>query len=153
MWIYLGWSVLIQITGIVLVTVYGESLVSSQGYYHYPKKKDNGPFIRNVPIWIPFLWIFSIQAAFLTGLVFGLTNLQACVLSGIFAVIFDLVILEPYFSRQKELWIWSSVENGYFNFIPDELDMFTAPPGNYITWLMFPILVNYGTILLSMILS
>ena len=152
MWNYVGWSVLIQIAGIVLVAVFGESLVSSQGYYQYPKKGDNGPFIRNVPIWIPFLWIFSIQTSFLTGFAFGLSGIQACVLSGILAVVFDLVILEPYFSRQKELWIWDSVADGYFKFIPKQLDRFTAPPGNYIAWLIFPIVMNYGTILASLIL-
>jgi len=151
MWNYVGWSVLVQIAGIILVAVFGESLVSSRGYYQYPKKEGNGPFIRNVPIWIPFLWIFSIQTSFLTGLVFGLPGIQACVLSGILAVVFDLVILEPYFSRQKELWIWDSVADGYFKFIPKQLDRFTAPPGNYITWLFFPIVMNYGTILMSMI--
>ncbi|MHA1421317.1 MAG: hypothetical protein ACTSSD_04395 [Candidatus Thorarchaeota archaeon] len=152
MWNYMGWSVLVQIAGIILVAVFGESLVSSQGYYQYPKKESNGPFIRNVPIWIPFLWIFSIQMSFLTGLVFGLSGIQAVVLSGILAVVFDLVILEPYFSRNKELWIWDSVSDGYFKFIPKQLDRFTAPPGNYITWLFFPIVMNYGTILMSMII-
>jgi len=152
MWNYMGWSVLVQIAGIILVAVFGESLVSSQGYYQYPKKESNGPFIRNVPIWIPFLWIFSIQTSFLTGLVFGLSGIQAVVLSGILAVVFDLVILEPYFSRNKELWIWDSVSDGYFKFIPKQLDRFTAPPGNYITWLFFPIVMNYGTILMSMII-
>ena len=152
MWNYVGWSVLVQIAGIVLVAVFGESLVSSQGYYQYPKKEGNEPFIRNVPIWIPFLWIFSIQTSFLTGLVFGLSGFHACVLSGILAVLFDLVILEPYFSRHKKLWIWDSVADGYFKFIPTQLDRFTAPPGNYITWLIFPIVMNYGIILMSMIL-
>ena len=147
----MGWSVLVQLAGIIMVAVFGESLVSSQGYYQYPKKNDNGPFIRNVPIWIPFLWIFSIQTSFLTGLVFGLSGIQAAVLSGILAVVFDLVFLEPYFSRRKELWIWDSVADGYFKFIPKQLDRFTAPPGNYITWLFFPIVMNYGTILMSMI--
>jgi hypothetical protein len=153
MWHYVGWSVVVQLLGIILIAVFGESIVSSQGYYQYPKKDLNGPFIRNVPIWIPFLWIFSIQTAFLTGLVFGLTGLQACLLSGLLAVIFDLTVLEPYLSRHVELWIWSPVEKGYFRFIPKELDRFTAPPGNYVVWLAFPILMNYGTILLSLLLS
>ena len=152
MWNYVGWSVLVQIGGIMLVAVFGENLVSSQGYYQYPRKDDNGPFIRDVPLWIPFLWIWSIQSSFLAGLAFGLPGIQAAILSGIFAVIFDLVILEPYFSRHKELWIWDSVADGYFKFIPKQLDRFTAPPGNYITWLVFPIVMNYGTILASLIL-
>ncbi|MFX0053299.1 MAG: hypothetical protein ACFFAX_12860 [Promethearchaeota archaeon] len=150
---YVGWSALAQLAGIILVAAIGESYVSSQGYYEYPKNHSNGPFIRNVPIWIPFLWIFSIQAAFLTGLIFGLSGLEACVLSGLLALVFDLLFLEPYFSRQKELWIWYSVQDGYFRFIPSRLDRFTAPPGNYLVWLIFPILMNYGTILLSMIAS
>ena len=148
---YVGWSALAQLAGIILVAAIGESYVSSQGYYEYPKNYNNGPFIRNVPIWIPFLWIFSIQAAFLTGLIFGLSGLEACVLSGLLALVFDLLFLEPYFSRQKELWIWYSVQKGYFRFIPSQLDRFTAPPGNYLVWLIFPILMNYGTILLSII--
>lgn len=152
MWYYVGWSVLFQLVGIVLVALFGESFVSSQGYYEYPKKDDNGPFFRNVPVWIPFLWIFSVQASFLIGLVFGLPAIQACILSGILAVAFDLVFLEPYFSSHRELWIWSSVEDGYFKFVPTKLDVFTAPPGNYFTWLIFPILVNLGTVLLLMII-
>jgi hypothetical protein len=147
---YVGWSALVQLAGIILVAAIGESYVSSQGYYEYPRIHSNGPFIRNVPIWIPFLWIFSIQTAFLTGLIFGSSGLEACVLSGLLALVFDLVFLEPFFSRQKELWIWYSVQNGYFRFIPSQLDRFTAPPGNYLVWLIFPILMNYGTILLSM---
>ncbi|MFX1262470.1 MAG: hypothetical protein ACFFAZ_10305 [Promethearchaeota archaeon] len=150
---YVGWSALAQLAGIILVAAMGESYVSSQGYYEYPRIHSNGPFIRNVPIWIPFLWIFSIQAAFLTGLIFGLSGLEACVLSGLLASVFDLLFLEPYFSRQKELWIWYSVRNGYFRFLPSQLDRFTAPPGNYLVWLIFPILMNYGTILLSMMVA
>ena len=84
---------------------------------------------------------------------FGLSGIQAAVLSGLLAAVFDFVILEPYFSRHKELWIWDSVADGYFKFIPKKLNRFTAPPGNYITWLIFPIVINYGTILLSMILA
>ncbi|MFW9888238.1 MAG: hypothetical protein ACFFER_08655 [Candidatus Thorarchaeota archaeon] len=148
---YVGWSALAQPAGIILVAAIGESYVSSQGYYEYPKSHSNGPFIRNVPIWIPFLWIFSIQAAFLTGLIFGLSGFEACLWSGLLALVFDLLFLEPYFSRQKELWIWYSVRNGYFRFIPSQFDRFTAPPGNYLVWLIFPILMNYGTVLLSMI--
>jgi hypothetical protein len=151
MYQYVGWSALVQPAGIILVAAIGESYVSSQGYYEYPKNHSNGPFIRNVPIWIPFLWIFSIQAAFVTGLIFGLSGLEACLLSGLLALVFDLLFLEPYFSRQKELWIWYSVQNGYFRFLPSQLDRFTAPPGNYLVWLIFPILMNYGTVLLSMI--
>lgn len=152
MWYYVGWSVMFQLVGIVLVALFGESFVSAQGYYEYPKKQDNGPFFRNVPVWIPFLWIFSIQASFLIGLVFGLPAIQACILSGILAAVFDLVFLEPYFSSHRELWIWDSVEDGYFKFVPTELDVFTAPPGNYFTWLIFPILINFGTILLSLMI-
>ena len=149
---YVGWSALAQLAGIVFVAAIGESYVSSQGYYEYSKNDINGPFIRNVPVWIPFLWIFSIQTAFLTGLILGLSGIEACLLSGVLALVFDLAFLEPYLSRKKELWIWTSVANGYFRFIPSEVDRFTAPPGNYIVWLVFPILMNYGTILLSMIL-
>ncbi|MFX1369986.1 MAG: hypothetical protein ACFFAY_15440 [Promethearchaeota archaeon] len=151
MWFFIGWKVLVQLAGIVLIALLGESLISSQGYYKYPKKDDNGPFIRNVPVWIPFLWIFSIQTSLLVGLIFGLSGIQACLFSGLLAVIFDLTVLEPYFSRHKELWIWDSVENGYFRFIPKKLDVFTAPPGNYITWLIFPIAMNYCTMLAFLI--
>lgn len=153
MWIYIGWSVLVQLAGIVVIAVFGENLVSSQGYYQYPKSYSNGPFIRNVPVWIPFLWIWSIQSSFLFCLAFGLSGIHAAIISGILAAVFDLIFLEPYFSRHRELWIWDSVADGYFKFIPKQMNRFTAPPGNYITWLIFPILVNYGTILMSMILS
>lgn len=151
MWFFIGWKVLVQLAGILLIALLGESFISSQGYYEYLKKDDNGPFIRNVPVWIPFLWIFSIQTSLLVGLALGLSGIQACLFSGLLVVIFDLTFLEPYFSRHKELWVWDSVENGYFRFIPKKLDVFTAPPGNYITWLIFPIVMNYCTMLAFLI--
>ena len=152
MWELMGWRVLLQLAGIGIIAIVGEILVSSQGYYHYTRQITNGPFIRNVPLWIPFLWIFSIQSGFLIGLVIGLSGVAACIFSGIFAVIFDLILLEPYFSRRKGFWIWTSVENGYFSFIPKRIDRFTAPPGNYIVWWIFPIMLNYAVVILSFLI-
>ncbi|TFH05324.1 MAG: hypothetical protein E4H14_12980 [Candidatus Thorarchaeota archaeon] len=52
---------------------------------------------------------------------FSIVNFcQPFELSGILAVVFDLVFLEPYFSSHRALWIWDSVEDGYFKFVPTE---------------------------------
>ncbi len=145
----MGWRVIAQLIAIAFIVVGGESYVSSKGYYQYTRQINNGPFIGNVPLWIPFLWIFSIQAGFLIGFFMGLDGLGACIYSGLFAVVFDLVFLEPYFSRKKEYWVWKPVENGYFGFIPPKVNRFTAPPGNYIVWWIFPMFLNYIVFLLS----
>lgn len=142
MWDLFGWRMLPHMFLVLSVAVIGENLVSSQGYYHYTQQDTNGPFVRNMPIWIIFLWVFCVQASLLIPLSLGLGGFSAILASGILASIGDFLFFEPYLSRRKELWRWTSVENGYFEFIPSKLNRFTAPPGNYITWLVFPILAN-----------
>ena len=151
MWSFFEWRVIPYVIIIFFVAAIGENLVSSQGYYHYTKQDTNGPFFRKVPLWIMFLWVFSVQICFIGAVFFGLSGLSACFMSGIFASIGDLLLLEPYLSRTKELWRWTPVENGYFRFIPTKIHRFTAPPGNYITWLVFPILANWFLVYLMII--
>jgi hypothetical protein len=142
MWIYFQWRIIPHLLLILSVAAIGENLVSSQGYYHYTKQGTNGPFVRNMPLWIIFLWVFCVQASLLVPLLLGLGGFPAILASGILAFSVDFLFFEPYMSRRKELWRWTSVENGYFEFIPSRLNRFTAPPGNYITWFVFPIVAN-----------
>jgi hypothetical protein len=142
LWGFYGWRIIPYMIIILSVVLVGENLVSSQGYYHYTRQDTNGPFVGNVPLWITFLWIFCVQASFIVSMYLGLGGFSACIMSGILASIADLLFFEPYLSRTKELWRWTPVENGYFRFIPSKVHRFTAPPGNYITWLLFPILAN-----------
>ena len=72
----------------------------------------------------------------------GLGGFAAIYMSGCLALLGDFLFFEPYMSSRKELWLWKSVDNGYFEFIPTKLNRFTAPPGNYITWFLFPLLAN-----------
>ncbi|MFW9788188.1 MAG: hypothetical protein ACFFE2_10830 [Candidatus Thorarchaeota archaeon] len=143
MWYHVQWRVIPHSLLILVVACVGENLVSSQGYYHYSRQEINGPFVRNMPIWIMFLWVFIAQSSLLLPLSLGLDGLSAVFVSGVLASLIDLLFFEPYMSRKKELWLWRSVDNGYFEFIPSRLNRFTAPPGNYITWFLFPILSNF----------
>ncbi|MCF2138219.1 MAG: carotenoid biosynthesis protein [Candidatus Thorarchaeota archaeon] len=145
-WIY-GLNVAYQVIVTLLIATLGEHLVSGQGYYYYTKH--NGLFIGNVPLWIPFMWVFTVQVSMISALTWGLPGLAAAVGSGLIASLVDFAFLEPYFSRQQGYWIWQSVERGYFRFVPKELHRFTAPPGNYITWFLFPTIMNVFLVLLS----
>lgn len=142
LWETFSWLILPQILMIIVITFIGEHFVSSQGYYHYTRQETNGPFLKNVPVWILFLWVFSIQASLVIPLGLGMNGFHACILSGWLAFIGDFLVVEPLMSRMMELWRWTPVENGYFGFISTRFNRFTAPPGNYITWLLFPILAN-----------
>lgn len=142
MWSYYEWRVIPYIILILSIVVVGENIVSSQGYYHYTRQAVNGPFVRNMPIWIMFLWIFSVQASLLIAIFMGLNGVSAILFSGWFSLTVDFLFLEPFMSRRKELWRWTPVENGYFEFIPDRMNRFTAPPGNYVAWFVFPFLAN-----------
>ena len=142
MWNYFGWLILPHSLVIISIALAGEHIVSSQGYYYYTKQETNGPFVRNVPIWIAFLWVFSIQSSLLIAIAFGAEGVFACIISGLLASIGDLILLEPLLSRVLGLWLWTPVKSGYFGFIPSRINRFTAPPGNYIAWLLFPILAN-----------
>jgi hypothetical protein len=150
MWHLFGWLILPQIVLIFTIASLGESIISSQGYYHYTRHERNGPFARNVPIWIVFLWIFVIQGSLLFSYAIGLTEVQAATASGLFACIIDFLLLEPLLSRRFELWRWTPMRKGYFYFIPTKLNRFTAPPGNYLTWLFFPMIANTFLIILML---
>ncbi|MGQ4912860.1 MAG: hypothetical protein ACP6KW_11870 [Candidatus Thorarchaeota archaeon] len=142
LWSIYGWHVFFQILFILLVAGVGENVVSSQGYYYYTRQHLNGPFVRRVPVWIMYLWVFSIQTSLLVSLSLGFTGLNASMMAGFLALLFDLTILEPYLSRTINLWKWTPVERGYFRFIPERLNRFTAPPGNYVVWYLFPFIAN-----------
>ncbi|MFW9963329.1 MAG: hypothetical protein ACFFCX_07190 [Candidatus Sifarchaeia archaeon] len=142
LWDTFGWRILPQIVMILIIAFIGEHLISSQGYYHYTRQERNGPFLRNVPLWILFLWVFAIQSSLLVALGLGMNGLSAFLISGWFTSLADFVLLEPLMSRMMELWRWTPVERGYFGFIPTRFNRFTAPPGNYIAWLIFPIFAN-----------
>jgi magnesium-transporting ATPase (P-type) len=148
LWHLFSWLILVQLLLIFAIAAIGESFVSSQGYYHYTRQRRNGPFVRNVPIWIVFLWIFFIQGSLLFSLALGLDGLTASSMSGMVACATDFFIIEPLLSKYMELWRWTPVKRGYFSFIPTRLNRFTAPPGNYIAWLLFPMIVNGFLVLL-----
>jgi hypothetical protein len=149
-WHVFGWSMLPQLALILSIVSFGENFISSQGYYYYTRHEKNGPFVRNVPLWIIFLWVFIIQGSLLASLAIGFTDLQAAIASGMIACSIDFFLLEPYLSRHLELWRWTPLRRGYFYFIPSRLNRFTAPPGNYITWLLFPMIANSFLLLLML---
>ncbi|MBN2230104.1 MAG: hypothetical protein JW779_11000 [Candidatus Thorarchaeota archaeon] len=151
MWTTFGHLTIYHMMLIFIIASLGESIVSSQGYYHYTRQERNGPFIRNVPIWIAFLWTFSIQGSLLIALLAGATGIQAILASGLIACLADLILFEPFLCRNKQLWRWTPVTNGYFRFIPSRFNRFTAPLGNYITWFLFPIIANGFLGLLTLI--
>jgi len=127
--------------GILIVASVGEHVVSGRGYYHYTNV--NGVFVGRVPVWIPVMWVFVIQGALLISLTMGLVGLQAILLSGILCAFLDIIAVEPLLSAKYSMWLWTSVDEGYFKFIPAQVNRFTAPFGNYLTWLIFPILLNW----------
>jgi hypothetical protein len=150
MWVIFQWRLIPHLILIISVAVVGENVISSQGYYYYTRQETNGPFVRNMPLWIMFLWIFSVQSSFLIPIYLGFNGLAAVYISGCLALLGDFILFEPYMSRKKELWRWTAVDRGYFEFIPPKLNRFTAPPGNYITWFAFPLVANSFLVLLML---
>lgn len=146
MWEIVGWFLIPQIILVLAIVNVGENFVSSQGYYNYPRANYNGPFIKNVPLWITFLWIFSIQGSYLFLVSIGLNTIPAVIFSGLIASIADFILFEPLMSSFLGLWQWTPVENGYFRFIPSWFNRFTAPTGNYVVWLLFPIISNFSLV-------
>ncbi|MHA1169918.1 MAG: hypothetical protein ACTSRU_18985 [Candidatus Hodarchaeales archaeon] len=132
----------LQLIMIFLVAALGEHYVSGKGYYQY--SQSNGIFIGRVPTWIPLMWVFVVQASFVVPYLLGIHIVLAVLISGVLCAAFDLIVVEPLLCRMKKLWSWAPVEEGYFDFIPEQLDRFTAPPGNYLAWLIFPILMNWS---------
>lgn len=141
LWNLFGFDAILQTLAILLIATFGEHIVSGKGYYHYTDK--NGIFIGRVPLWIPFMWVAIIQGSLLISLAFGLISLDAIALSGIFCASLDFYILEPLLSSKLGMWQWKSVQGGYFSFIPSYANRFTAPFGNYLIWLFFPIILNW----------
>lgn len=140
----------VQLFVILLVAALGEHYVSGKGYYHY--SQTNGLFIGRVPTWIPLMWVFFVQASFIVPYLFGIHIIIAVLISGVLCAAFDLIVVEPILCRMKKLWSWTTVDEGYFDFVPEQLDRFTAPPGNYVTWLIFPILMNWSLLTAGVIL-
>ena len=141
LWNLFGFHSIIQTVAILIVASVGEHLISGRGYYHYTNV--NGVFVGRVPIWIPLMWVVVIQGALLFSLAIGLIGLQAIFLSGFLCASLDIIAVEPLLSAKYGMWRWTSVDGGYFKFIPTQVNRFTAPFGNYLTWLIFPILLNW----------
>ncbi len=129
-----------QLILILIIAAIGEHHVSGKGYYHYTKK--NGLFIGRVPLWIPLMWAVAIQGSFALLLVLRFNTTEAVALSGVICTSLDFYFIEPLLSRKIGMWLWNSVENGYFRFIPTRINRFTAPFGNYVTWMIFPVILN-----------
>ena len=140
LWSFVGWYAYPQAAVVLIIAAIGEHYVSGKGYYFYTSR--NGYFVGRVPLWIPFMWVFMVQGTLLMTLVAGLTGFQAVYFSGIICMLFDLVIAEPFLCSQKRFWEWTAIDKGYFFFIPERFNRFTAPPGNYIIWFLFPFILN-----------
>lgn len=149
LWNFVGWQAYPQAAIILIISATGEHYVSGKGYYSYTSL--NGYFIGRVPLWIPFLWVFMVQSTLLLTLMTGLAGLQAVYISGVICMACDMVVIEPFLCSQKKFWEWTSVDNGYFRFIPMEFNRFTAPPGNYIVWFLFPFLLNSALYMASLL--
>ena len=126
LWNRVGWVSSLQIIFILLVSILGENYISGRGYYQYSEV--NCYFIGRVPVWIPLMWIIVIQGSFLVVSLTYPFNWMGILASGVVCSLLDLFIIEPYFCRRKMLWSWNPVKNGYFDFIPESLYRFTAPP-------------------------
>jgi hypothetical protein len=144
-----GWIVSLQLVSILAIGSFGEHIVSSQGYYHYTEL--NGLFIGKVASWIPFMWAFVIQGLFIVGLWFGLDGFSCSIFSGVSGSLIDFALIEPFCSKRKSLWVWKQVEKGYFSFVPERFNRFTAPTGNYATWFVFPVLMSLMIVIPSML--
>ena len=135
-----GHWVFIQLLLIMIIATAGEHYVSGKGYYHYTEK--NGLFFGRVPLWIPLMWVAVIQGSFSLLLILGFGSTEAIALSGVICASLDFYLIEPLLSRKIGMWLWNSVERGYFGFVPSRVNRFTAPLGNYITWMIFPVILN-----------
>ena len=135
-----GFPAYIQTIAILFVAAAGEHFVSGKGYYHYTHI--NGVFIGRVPTWIPLLWVTVIQGSLIFPMILGINLIDAISISGLLCVSLDFYILEPLLSRKLGMWRWTAVKQGYFKFIPKQVNRFTAPFGNYLTWLIFPVVLN-----------
>lgn len=140
LWLIFSWRVAVQVVTVLVISALGEHYVSGKGYYHYTSI--NGFFIGRVPLWIPFMWVCAVQSAALFALVFSALGIDVILASGFVALISDLILLEPILSKTLGFWHWTPVECGYFSWVPNEMNGFTAPFGNYFVWLLFPVIAN-----------
>jgi len=141
LWYATGPYVVVQVLLTLAIGAFGENYISGQGYYHYTNV--NGVFVGRVPAWIPFMWVFAVQGTLLAAILFGLKGFAAIAGSGLLGLFLDSLILEPYLSRSKGLWLWNRGQRGYFSFVPPHLNRFYAPVGNYLVWLFFPVIMNW----------
>ena len=135
---------------ILTVSTAGEHYVSGKGYYRYTES--NGYFIGRVPLWIPLMWVATIQYSLLVGWLLNSNPIVSIMLSGLICLTLDSLFIEPYLCKKKQLWNWLEVDSGYFSFLPQSINRFTAPPGNYIVWLLFPLIANFGLLMGSIFL-
>lgn len=153
LWHRFGNLVFIQLIAILVIAAIGEHYVSGKGYYNYTEI--NGLFLGRVPLWIPLMWTFAIQGSFVFLLILGFNSSEAVALSGVICASLDFYFIEPMLSRRMGMWLWNSVENGYFRFVPPRINRFTAPVGNYFTWMIFPLILNaflhYSNLILTLI--
>ena len=145
-----GILVIPHILFIFAISTAGEHYVSGKGYYRYTES--NGYFIGRVPLWIPLMWVAIIQYALLVGSILNSNPIITIALSGLICLTLDSLFIEPYLCKKKQLWQWTDVDSGYFSFLPHSMNRFTAPPGNYIVWLLFPLIANSGLLLLAFLL-
>jgi hypothetical protein len=143
LWQIFLWKLTVQMLFVLTVGTVGEHYVSSQGFYHYSQCGRNGPFLGNVPIWIPLMWLTIVQGTLVMTLLLNITGLMACVIAGLTALAADSLLIEPILSKRMGLWRWTSVERGYFAFVPHRLKRLTAPFGNYVVWFGFVGIANY----------
>lgn len=153
LWQHFGNMVFIQSILILIIATTGEHFISGKGYYHYTEV--NGLFFGRVPTWIPLMWIVAIQGSFVSLLMIGFQSVEAIAFSGIICSLIDFYVIEPLLSRKMGVWRWHSVEDGFFRFIPPRINRFTAPFGNYVTWMVFPLILNaflhYSSIVLMIL--
>ena len=140
LWIRFGNIVFLQFFIILIIATIGEHYVSGKGYYHYTEI--NGFFIGRVPLWIPLMWIVAIQGSYMFLILLGFRTTEAIALSGVICASADFYFIEPLLSRRAGMWLWNSVNRGYFGFVPSRMNRFTAPVGNYVTWMVFPVIIN-----------
>ncbi len=147
LWTGYGPAVAVQVVATLVIAAAGEHRVSGEGYYVYTEK--NGILVGRVALWIPFMWVSVVQVSMILSLLVVTNEIVAAVSAGMLALIGDLAVVEPLFSRISGFWVWQPVRNGYFSFLPRGLDRFTAPPGNYVVWFLFPMLMNLLLVILS----
>jgi len=99
------------------------------------------------------MWIVAIQGSYIALFLLGFKTTEAIALSGIVCASIDFYLVEPLLSRRIGMWLWNPVNRGYFSFIPPQVNRFTAPFGNYMTWMVFPVILNGFLYYVDMVLT